>query len=366
MQPVLQLDRVVADEAGGDPDHDRCVDRHVAGRRRDRGEAGDGTGEQADEVRLLRIPPLDEQPRHRRERGCDVGIEEGDCGDVVDLELAASVEPVPTKPQQARAERDERDVVRRVDELAPADVQHRRERGPAGAGVDDDAAGEVTSAPVREQTAAPEHMHERVVDSELPDDEEEQVCLERHPVRECACDERGCDDREHHLVGDQHDEWDAGGLIERVNTDVAQERQMEVAVDPIRSAVEAERVADRPPEHGRDPHRREALDHDRQGVRAADEPAVEEREPGCHQHHQARGKKHESGVCSVEHCPSFRRRAARWTIREQPAATGSARTISPRPSSVTPTRGQLRRPGVQPGPGCGSGARAIQRSAGRR
>ena len=199
----------------------------------------------------------------------------------------------------------------RVDELAPADVQHRRERGPAGAGVDDDAAGEVAGAPVREQAAAPEHVHERVVDGELPHDEEQQVRLEGHPVRERARDQRRCDDREHHLVGDQHDERDAGRLVQRVHADVAQERQMEVAVDPIRPAVEAERVADRPPEHGRDPHRREALDHDRQDVRAADEPAVEEREPRRHQHHEARSDEHESGVCSVEHRPSFR---CRWPL----------------------------------------------------
>src|SRR5439155_26372718 len=104
MQPVLQLDGVVADNTGGDSDDYRRVDRHVAGGGRNRREPSNGPREQADKVRLLRIPPLDEQPRHGRERGGDVGIEEGGRGDVVDLELAAGVEAVPTEPEQAGAE----------------------------------------------------------------------------------------------------------------------------------------------------------------------------------------------------------------------------------------------------------------------
>jgi len=99
--------------------------------------------------------------------------------------------------------------------------------------VDNDAAGKVAGAPVCEEAAAPEHVHERVIDGELPDDEEQQVRLERHPVRECARDQRGRDDREHHLVRDQHDERNPRRLVQRVNAHVAQERQMEVAVDPV-------------------------------------------------------------------------------------------------------------------------------------
>src|SRR5439155_24988321 len=123
--------------------------RYVTGGRCDCCEAGDSSGEQADEVRLLRVPPLDEQPRRGREGGGDVGIEEGGRGDVVDLQLTAGVEPVPAEPEQAGAECDERDVVRQVEELALADVEHRGERGPAGARMDNYAAGEVAGAPMR-------------------------------------------------------------------------------------------------------------------------------------------------------------------------------------------------------------------------
>ena len=71
--------------------------------------------------------------------------------------------------------------------------------------------------------------------------------------------------------------------------------------DPVRAAAEAQRVADEPPQDGRDAHRDEALDHDRQRVLAADEPAVEEGEPRRHEHHQARGEEHEAGVRAVDH-----------------------------------------------------------------
>ena len=75
---------------------------------------------------------------------------------------------------------------------------------------------------------------------------------------------------------------------------------MEVAVDRRRrAAAEAQRVADQPPQHRRDAHRDEALDHDRERVLSPDQPAVEEGEARRHQHHQARGKKHEPGVAPL-------------------------------------------------------------------
>ena len=245
--------------------------------------------------------PLDEQPGDRCEGGGEVGVEERERRDVVDLQLAPGIEAVPAEPEQAGAERDERDVVRRVDELPLPDVEHGCERREAGARVHDDSAGEVARAPVRKQAAAPEHVHERVVDRELPDDEEEQIRLEGDAVREGAGDQRRRDDREHHLVGDQHGERNLRGRIDRVDGDAPQERVVEVPVDPVRAAAEAERVADEPPQDGGDPHRGEALDHDRQRVGAADKPTVEEGEPRRHQHHQARGEEHEARIRTADH-----------------------------------------------------------------
>ena len=49
-----------------------------------------------------------------------------------------------------------------------ADVEDRGERRDAGDVVDDDAAGEVEHAPLRENAAAPDHVDEREVDEEEP------------------------------------------------------------------------------------------------------------------------------------------------------------------------------------------------------
>src|ERR1043166_7955685 len=122
----------------------------------------------------------------------------------------------------------------------------------------------------------------------------------RHPVRERPGDERRRDDREHHLVGDVHDERNAVVGRGGHEIDAAHERHVEVADHAPDVAREAERIAAHEPHHGRPTERDEALDHDREHVLAADEPAVEEREPGRHEHHQAAAEQHERGIAGVE------------------------------------------------------------------
>jgi len=54
-------------------------------------------------------------------------------------------------------------------------------------------------------------VDEREVDEQLPGDKEDQVRLERDPVRERTGDQRRRDDREHHLVSDEDDQRDVVG-----------------------------------------------------------------------------------------------------------------------------------------------------------
>ena len=218
------------------------------------------------------------------------------------------VEAVPAEPEQARAERHQRDRVRLlVLHPALADEQHRGQRRDPRDVVHDDAAGEVEHAPLRQPAAAPDHVDEREVDAEQPRRQEEHVGLERHAVREGAGDQRRRDDREHHLVGAEDDHRDR--RIDRrrhVERDAAQERPVEIADDAaevgavLERAAEAHREAADPPEHRRPPHRHEALDHDREHVLAADQPAIEERQAGRHQHDEAAAEQHEAGVARVE------------------------------------------------------------------
>ena len=81
---------------------------------------------------------------------------------------------------------------------------------------------------------------------------------------------------------------------------------MEVANDAgevcaaLEISAEAEREPERPPEDSGPTHRREALHHDCQDVLPADQTTIEEREPGRHQHDEARAEKHEAGVTGIE------------------------------------------------------------------
>ena len=65
-----------------------------------------------------------------------------------------------------------------VGDPAPADVEHRGERGDAGDVVHDDAAGEVEHAPLLQEAAAPDHVDEREVDEQQPAGQEDHVGLE--------------------------------------------------------------------------------------------------------------------------------------------------------------------------------------------
>ena len=194
-----------------------------------------------------------------------------------------------------------------VDHAAPAHIDHRRQRRHARDVVDDDAAGEILHAPRGEQTAAPHHVDEREVDEQQPGRQEYPVGLERHPVRKRAGDERGRDDREHHLVRAEDDERDR--VVRRRGHrrgDAAEERPVEVSDDPaevgpgLEIPAEAHRESAQPPQHRRPAHRHEALDHDREDVLASHEAAVEEREAWGHQHDQAGAQDHEPRVTGVE------------------------------------------------------------------
>ena len=231
-----------------------------------------------------------------------MGIEERQRGDRVHGELAAGVEAEPAEPQQAGPERDEGNVVRQlVLDPALADVQDRGERGDPGDGVDDDAAGEVEDAPLLQQPAAPDHVDEGEVDEEQPEREEDQVGLEADAVGEGPGDQRGGDDREHHLEDheDQHGNGRVGGagVVGEMPRSMTWSR---LPMMPPTIAGEAERVANGVPEDGRPAHRDEALDHDGDDVLAADQAAVEERQRRRHQQDERARHQHERGVSGVE------------------------------------------------------------------
>ena len=105
VEVVLQGDGVIADKPGDQSDQARRRRGDVPRGGRNRRQAGDGSGQQADEVRLSREEPVHDQPRDRGKRRGQIGVEKGHGGHGVHPELAARVEPVPAEPQEPRPER---------------------------------------------------------------------------------------------------------------------------------------------------------------------------------------------------------------------------------------------------------------------
>ena len=115
---------------------------------------------------------------------------------------------------------------------ARADVEHRRQRRDAGDVVHHDAAGEVEHAPLLQDAAAPDHVHEGEVDEQQPEREEEHVGLEGHAVGEGAGDQRRRDDAR--TSSGRRRRRSAGSCVfgrRRVERDAAQKRLVEVADD---------------------------------------------------------------------------------------------------------------------------------------
>ena len=187
-----------------------------------------------------------------------------------------------------------------IDHPAPADIEDRGQRRHAGGVVHDDPTGKIQHAPALQEPTAPDHMHEGEIDEEEPQRQEGHIGFEGHPVGESAGDERRGDDREHHLIGDMHEERDARRGRGRCQGHAMQEGHVQIADDPADIAGEAERIADREPDHRGPAHGDEGLHHDGEHVLAADQPAVEEGQPGRHQHHQAAAQDHETGIAGIE------------------------------------------------------------------
>ena len=232
--------------------------------------------------------------------------------DMVDAQLAPGVEAVPPEPQETGAERDQGNAVGALlADLAPADEEHRGQCRHTGYGVDDDPSGEVEDTPLLEKPSAPDHMDGRKIDEKQPDRQEHHIRPEPDPVGEGARDQGRGDDREHHLIGDEHQERDiVGGREDRLGRHAAQEGHLEVPDDAPDVAGEAHGIADREPDDRGPAHGHEALDHDRQHVFPADQAAVKEGQARRHEHDQTGRHQHESRVARVEHLKHLLRRFA--------------------------------------------------------
>ena len=166
------------------------------------------------------VVPAD--PGQEGDRGAQVGVQNRrGCVRVGEVGVAA-VEPVPAHPEQARSDRDHRQVVRSVDLAVALEARpdHRccdEPRDP-GREMDHVAAGEVEGALLGEVAAAPDQERVDRVDEARPEDHERDPGLEVDPAEHRAEHQDRRDRREDELEVSQR------RLRERKLPDVPEER----------------------------------------------------------------------------------------------------------------------------------------------
>src|SRR5208283_3279746 len=119
--------------------------------------------------------------------GC---VEERYHRNTVDRVGVPGIEAEPAKPEDGHPNPCQMEILRFIAHVPASKVQHTREGAHSRDRVDHDPAPEVEHAPLLEEAPAPHHVRHRVVDEELPADEEDEVGTELDPVREGPRDER--------------------------------------------------------------------------------------------------------------------------------------------------------------------------------
>ena len=267
--------------------------RDEARRRGDGHETRDRAARRADRAELLVMDVLRQDPGHGRCRGRGVGGHERRGRERAGRECRTGVEAEPAEPQQTRTEDGHGHVVRihlLVARPALADDECDDECGDAGRDVDDGATREVKRAHlVQPATGRPDHVGQRRVDEERPEEREYHERAEALALGEGPRDEARRDGREHQLEGGEQDERD-GRAVGRVgcSTDIHEAGVVEPANELV-AVREGQREPDQDPHDADERQAEEAVHDGRQHVLATDETAVEQRQARQHQHHQGRG-----------------------------------------------------------------------------
>ena len=346
--------------AGDDAEHDGAHRSGEARRRRDRDQAGHGTGGAAEQARLTLGHLLGQHPRQRRCRGGHEGVDHGQRGRAVGLERRAGVEAEPADPQQRGADQGHGQRVRRHGFAAEADAladdEGAHQAGDAGIDVHDRAAGEVERAPLEGQAGVgrdgvqgrlrcglgviARRGGERLGGGHQshPGRPSTRPCARSGSRRSVAHSGMNStmaenfmrsaieptisaqrDGRERHLEADVHVFRDHHAVGERlgvrVRRDAGEERLGEAADEGVEGAAfrEGQAVAVDHPQDDDDALDEEHLHQHRQHVLGAHEAAVEERQArDRHQQDECRGRHHPGGIALVG-----RRRGRRRRLRQR-------------------------------------------------
>ena len=278
------------------------------GGRCDRHEADDDAVDAAEQRRLALGRVVAADPHEECHRGADVRVQHRRRRVEADVVRVAAVEAVPAEPEQAGADGDHRQVVRRVDLAVPCEARadHPRgdEAGDACGEMDDVAAREVEHAVVAEVAAAPDQEGVDGVDQRRPEDDEDDPRLEVHAAEHRTEHQQGRDRGEHELevderrLGERHvaDQRDVPLFLEIVR---AQDRarmpdegreEGRVAAEDVHRLAERHVVAVQHPDDEDDGERDEGEHHAVDRPALLHHPAVEHDETrNAHETHERGG-----------------------------------------------------------------------------
>ncbi len=138
------------------------------------------------------------------------------------------------------------------------------------------AAGKIEDAVIEQPSAvAPDPMRQRTRDQRRPQQDEQHVARQLHPLRDRAGNQRRRDDRKFAL---EHNEDQLGNVLVAVHRVVRISTETElvpIEADDFRVVrAEAQHVSDDDPLNAQHRHPEEAVHHRREDVLAANQPAV--------------------------------------------------------------------------------------------
>ena len=262
-QPVAdQIDRFLTKYPGHATDEERLQRSDIARRRGDRGETGDGTGDEADHRGAAEFDPLPGHPAQRGGGGREMRHRDRHRRLSVRSQLRAAVETKPAHPEHARANRRQAGAVRRCRAVAARAQHHRQQQRRKARGfMHHNAAREIPGADgakdpaIRHHAAAPDPMRHRRIDHEHPERREQHDKAKADPLGIGAHDQRRGDDRKGHLEGEEQNLGQ--GAMQALGGDAAQSGLGQASPERPR-LTKGDGIADQQPKH-RD-QRRDAKD----------------------------------------------------------------------------------------------------------
>lgn len=193
-------------DARPDAQQDCAPSRNDARRRRDGDQPRDHAVDGADDRGLLVVDHVADRPAQQRDGGAEIRVEHGDTGVGGGSVRVATVEAVPSDPEDAGADEDAENVVGAgvlaIRGEARADPIRANEACGPGREMDHIAAGVVDDTQLKEEAAAPNRVRADNIAERQPEGHKDHPRMEVHAAQEGAGGDDEGDGREDELEVD--------------------------------------------------------------------------------------------------------------------------------------------------------------------